>query len=294
MRTMLSPVGEPACSVAASALCGQHVHPAAEDQGRRVRPRVASAAGARAGRAPGGAALRRRRGAGPGELVQVRDGVVVELQRPGERVEHLLRRMALAALLEPDVVVGADAGERGELLTPQPRDAAAAQVRQADILGPDPLPARPQELAEAVVASIRLKVAAAQRRKVAVSLPGSALPGYEGSGQRPTGAGAHANHRRAPTPKHAPDPDRPRRGRHRSDQRHRRGHRAAPRRRRRAVALLGRREERLKRLASELRDHTGAAATAAADVTDPARSPRPRTRSATRSAGSTSSWPTPG
>jgi hypothetical protein len=39
--------------------------------------------------------------------------VAVEPQRPRERVEHLRRRVALAALLQPHEVVAADAGQLG-------------------------------------------------------------------------------------------------------------------------------------------------------------------------------------
>ena len=58
----------------------------------------------------------------------MRDGVVVEAQRAGEGVEDLLGRMGVAALLEPDVVVDADACEQRELLAPQAGHPAPAQV----------------------------------------------------------------------------------------------------------------------------------------------------------------------
>src|SRR6201989_2963055 len=54
-----------------------------------------------------------------GELEQVGGGVLVELQRPGDGQQHLVRRVPVAALLQADVVVGADPGEEGDLLAAQ-------------------------------------------------------------------------------------------------------------------------------------------------------------------------------
>jgi hypothetical protein len=45
---------------------------------------------------------------------------LVEPQDPRERFEDLRRGVLVAAALQPQVVVGADAGEQGHLLTPQP------------------------------------------------------------------------------------------------------------------------------------------------------------------------------
>jgi len=42
----------------------------------------------------------------------------LELQRAGERVDHMRRGMMVAALLQPQVVVRAGAGEHRQLLTP--------------------------------------------------------------------------------------------------------------------------------------------------------------------------------
>ena len=80
------------------------------------------------------AACRRRRASTPaisalaarrtGELVQILGGLDVELQRPRQRVEHLGRRVLVAALLEPQVVVGADAGQQ----SPVPRGASPQPV----------------------------------------------------------------------------------------------------------------------------------------------------------------------
>ncbi len=81
----------------------------------------------------------------------MRGGVVVEAQRAGERVEHLLGRMRVAALLEPDVVVDADAGEQRELLAPQAGHPAPAQVGQSDVVGRDERAPGAEELAEPVV-----------------------------------------------------------------------------------------------------------------------------------------------
>jgi hypothetical protein len=61
---------------------------------------------------------------GAGESVQVRGGVVVELQRARQALEHLLRRSVIAALLQAHVVVDAEPGQRRELFATQPRHAA--------------------------------------------------------------------------------------------------------------------------------------------------------------------------
>ena len=59
--------------------------------------------------------------------------------------------MPVAALLEPHVVVGGDAGQQRELLAPEAGHAAAAEVGQADVLGPDELAPGAEEVADAVV-----------------------------------------------------------------------------------------------------------------------------------------------
>ena len=48
-------------------------------------------------------------------------GVLVELQRPGQSVEDLRRRVVIAALLEADEIVGAHTGERRKLLAAMAR-----------------------------------------------------------------------------------------------------------------------------------------------------------------------------
>lgn len=47
--------------------------------------------------------------------------VVTELERPREALDHLTRHLLPAPLFEPHVILAADARERGELLTLQPR-----------------------------------------------------------------------------------------------------------------------------------------------------------------------------
>jgi hypothetical protein len=74
-------------------------------------------------------------------------GVLIELQRPGQRVEDRRRRVVVAALLEPDEIVGAHTGEQRKLLAAKARYTPAAETREADVLG-DPLAPRAQKLAE--------------------------------------------------------------------------------------------------------------------------------------------------
>ena len=65
--------------------------------------------------------------------------VVVELQRAGDRVQHRRRHARVAALLEPHVIVDADARQHGQLLAPEPGHAAVAvSDGKTDGLGRDP------------------------------------------------------------------------------------------------------------------------------------------------------------
>ena len=110
------------------------------------------------------------------KLVQVGRGVVVEAQRARQRVEHLLGRVLVAALLQPHVVVGRHARQQRQLVAPQARHAPVPEIRKADVLGADELPPRVQEAADAVVAFHREHVRRRVRARVAPSLPGSPLP----------------------------------------------------------------------------------------------------------------------
>jgi hypothetical protein len=71
----------------------------------------------------------------------------VEPEHAGQRLENLRRRVAVAPLLEPQVVVGADAGQGRDLLAAQagrPPDAQDAEPRGR---GVDELTTRAQILA---------------------------------------------------------------------------------------------------------------------------------------------------
>jgi anti-anti-sigma factor len=56
--------------------------------------------------------------------------------------------MVVAALLQPQVVVRTDASEHRQLLTPQPRNAPATDVREADVFGAHQFTPCPQVLAQ--------------------------------------------------------------------------------------------------------------------------------------------------
>ena len=75
---------------------------------------------------------------------------IVELERPGQRFEHELRDAADLAALQAPVVVGADAGQRRDLLATQAGHPPPAVARQAGLLGRDPRPARGEELGDVV------------------------------------------------------------------------------------------------------------------------------------------------
>ncbi|GIE32703.1 hypothetical protein Ait01nite_057480 [Actinoplanes italicus] len=72
------------------------------------------------------------------------------MQHTRQRFEDLHRRAAVAATLQPQVVVGADAGQHGDLLTAQPRHPPDADDRNAGLLRSDELAAGAEEGAEKV------------------------------------------------------------------------------------------------------------------------------------------------
>jgi hypothetical protein len=76
-------------------------------------------------------------------------GVRVELKRASDSVDHLRRRVLIPALLQPQVVIGADARERCQLLTPQPRNAPTPGRLQAHVFGPHQRSPGAQELTKA-------------------------------------------------------------------------------------------------------------------------------------------------
>ena len=75
---------------------------------------------------------------------------IVELQRPGQRLQHELGDAADLAALEAPVVVGADAGQRRDLLAAQAGHPPLAVARQAGLLGRDPRPSGGEELGDVV------------------------------------------------------------------------------------------------------------------------------------------------
>src|SRR4051794_40430446 len=71
-----------------------------------------------------------------------------EAKDPGDRIKNQIRRPHVPALLQTHVIVDAHAGQHGELLAPQSRDATVATDRQTSLLGPNATAARAQKLAE--------------------------------------------------------------------------------------------------------------------------------------------------
>ena len=84
--------------------------------------------------------------------MQVGGGVRVQAQRASDRVEDLGGRVVIAALFQPGVVLGADAGQQRELVAPEAGDAAPPAVGDADLVRSDQFPAGPQVLPDAVYA----------------------------------------------------------------------------------------------------------------------------------------------
>ena len=79
------------------------------------------------------------------QLRHVRALLVTEAERNREGREHRDRRVDVAALLDPREVVDAHAGQRGDLLAPEPGGAAAAVVDESDVGRTQRLAASPQE-----------------------------------------------------------------------------------------------------------------------------------------------------
>ncbi|GMA87275.1 hypothetical protein GCM10025868_25250 [Angustibacter aerolatus] len=84
----------------------------------------------------------------PGQPEQVVALVERQPQAAGDRPEHLLRRLRPALLLEPAVVVGRHAAQRGDLLAAQARGAPPRAARQPDVLGLQRLAAGAQQVGE--------------------------------------------------------------------------------------------------------------------------------------------------
>jgi len=91
------------------------------DERGNVRHRVDHALDARSdslgGRRPAWRPLLVRRAH---QVEQVRALRVVELERPADGIEHLVRHATGVAAFEPRVVLDADAGKEGDLLSTQP------------------------------------------------------------------------------------------------------------------------------------------------------------------------------
>ncbi len=106
----------------------QHVHPSPEDERRHGLHHVQQRLHA------GADELQRAAGvARTGQVEQVLPLGPIQPEDPGDRVQHRVGDVAAAALLQPDVVVGADAGQLGQLLTPQARHAPPPVGGQPDI-----------------------------------------------------------------------------------------------------------------------------------------------------------------
>src|SRR5262249_21335001 len=90
----------------------------------------------------------RRRRLAAAELDHVRALGGSEAQRPRERLQHGHPGLHVAPPLPPRVPGGAHARQRRQLLAPEPRRAAAATAREADVVGLQALAARAQEASQ--------------------------------------------------------------------------------------------------------------------------------------------------
>ncbi len=95
----------------------------------------------------------RRSAGGPGcsgQIEQVGAFVLVQLQRPRDRVENVLGDAADVALLKARVPLDADAGEHGDLLPAQTRNTASAAGGKPDLLRGDPAAPAGEEVPDVV------------------------------------------------------------------------------------------------------------------------------------------------
>ena len=109
---------------------------------------------------------------GAGECVQVRGRLVVQLQRPGQRIQYLWGGVAIPTLLEANVVVGAHTRQQRELVAAQPGNASAADVRDPGALGRDQLATGAEILAKRVARAASSHDNPARMCWVALPLPG--------------------------------------------------------------------------------------------------------------------------
>ena len=84
------------------------------------------------------------------ECMQVRGRLVVQLQRPSQRIKYLWGGVAIPTLLKANVVVGAHTRQQRELVAAQPGNTSAADVRDPGTLGRDQLATGPEILAKRV------------------------------------------------------------------------------------------------------------------------------------------------
>ena len=114
-----------------------------------------------------------------GQLIEVLPALDVQLKSPRQRVEDLRGRVLVATLLQPEVVVGADAGQQRQFLAAEPADAAARTGYQPDVIGLDLFPTRSQVLAEGIASRHHLSL------RLSLPVPGSSrLPHSELHGHR--------------------------------------------------------------------------------------------------------------
>ena len=85
---------------------------------------------------------------GAGEVEEVGALGVVELQRPGQCLQHALGGAAHVAAFQARVVLDAHAGQDGDLFAAQSGNATSTVGRQPGLLGRDPGAAGGQELTD--------------------------------------------------------------------------------------------------------------------------------------------------
>jgi hypothetical protein len=82
------------------------------------------------------------------EAPEIAECLVVEAKYPTERLDDLSGGVAVAALLEADVIRGTDPGQGGELFTAQPTGAPSTGLGDTELLRCDELATSAQEVTQ--------------------------------------------------------------------------------------------------------------------------------------------------
>ena len=98
---------------------------------------------------------------GASEVEEMRAFGIFESKRAGERIEHAVGGPLEVAALDAGVIGNADAGQHGDLLAAQARNATGAMQRQTDLVWGQARAARHEKRAD-----VRSGIHETQRRRI--------------------------------------------------------------------------------------------------------------------------------